>query len=313
MVDEVQLLHAFFEEQMDTMKIKLYLQAAYLQKERIYVDYASITHYVYNNYERVKTDDETEKNTQETSVIWQQNLAIMRTTCKSIIDENEELTDEQSKALSKVPDKMNNHIKLALEQYRAFFSRLEKANTKAEEMEINLKNTEKNLKGAEIKLTKANRNLERIQGEFISILGIFSALIFSLFGGFDAFKSIFTNVTDVRISTLMITGSTLMIGIIILLFLLLQSIGILSSKSYLACGCKNSAECQHSFQNRYPVFSMALVIFSVIFLSGALIHITNMDGSLYRGKRLCYEIGAIGIGVVVLIGKGIYDFLRKSK
>lgn len=147
-------------------------------------------------------------------------------------------------------------------------------------------------------LDKATKKLNNSTATFISILGIYSALIFGVFGGFDAFKSIFDNMKKTPVATILIDGSVLMIGLITLVFILLQSIGILSGKAYLACGHANSRECNCPFYKRYPIFSLTLKIFLGILVFGSVVHIANRAGFLYQTSR---QVFLIVLGIIILL------------
>lgn len=126
-----------------------------------------------------------------------------------------------------------------------------------------------------IKTTKSS-----IYSEFIAILGIFSALVFGVFGGFDAFKEMLSNLKDVSVGKVLMFSSLLMCGLTILVFLLLQAIGIISNKHYLACGCLKTTDCSHNFFDRYPLFMFAISGFSFIFSIGCLIYYVPLNKSI---------------------------------
>ncbi|MCT8388991.1 hypothetical protein D0501_02625 [Leuconostoc holzapfelii] len=158
----------------------------------------------------------------------------------------------------KICRKFLNHIELTLVQREFILG--------------NLKERKKAL--AEIKDQRA-----RIYGDFIAILGIFSALIFGLFGGFDQLSSVVSSSVQNGITKTLIFGSLISFMLIMLIFLLIHSIGMLTGKKLMACGCDNTNECYHSFFKRYPIFSTNILLCSIIFLLGIVSH-------LYVGKNL---------------------------
>lgn len=107
-----------------------------------------------------------------------------------------------------------------------------------------------------------------IYTDFIAILGIFSALIFSLFGGIDELSSIIKSSFENGVSETIIFSSLVGFSLISLLFLLLHCIGMLSNKNMLACGCENTSKCTHSFFKKFPIFSISTLLCGLIFLSG---------------------------------------------
>lgn len=107
-----------------------------------------------------------------------------------------------------------------------------------------------------------------IYTDFIAILGIFSALIFSLFGGIDELSSIIKSSFENGVSETIIFSSLVGFSLISLLFLLLHCIGMLTNKNMLACGCVNTSKCTHSFYQKFPIFSISTLLCGLIFLSG---------------------------------------------
>ncbi|CAM3314043.1 hypothetical protein PEAC54167_09295 [Pediococcus acidilactici] len=325
MVNEEQLLASLFEDEMDPKKMDIYVVTMYLQKKQITVDYPGITHYVYTHYDDVKMDDDDNRNTNEASLFWQANLDQMKKTISGLEDQVDEA--KKYEALKEVPDKIKNHIKLALEQYKTFFDEINKVREEAKDTTAKLEKATLDLSDAQEKLTDANeklvltqrnlkiaeRKLEGTQNQFISILGIFSALIFSLFGGFDAFKEIFTNVKKAPLSSTLIAGSILMMGLLVLIFLLIQSIGVLSGKTYLACGCSNTKECTHAFVDRYPLFITSLDIFGLIFLSGVLVHLSNIHGFWFKNLMFNYVMDIVVLIAIVALIFRIYCIFKPKE
>ena len=84
------------------------------------------------------------------------------------------------------------------------------------------------LKESEKKLNKVKGNLDRIYAEFITLLGIFTAIAFSVFGGIETLSSLFSKLSfkNPRVTT----GFVLIIAAIIagiiygILFILMESI-----------------------------------------------------------------------------------------
>lgn len=92
------------------------------------------------------------------------------------------------------------------------------------------------LKESEKKLNKVKSNLDRIYAEFITLLGIFTAIAFSVFGGIETLSSLFSKLSfkNPRITT----GFVLIIAAIIagviygILFILMESIYKLLHTAY---------------------------------------------------------------------------------
>lgn len=293
------IVKKLFTKHMDEQELYNYFSVMHGMKTDFHIHNNILSEYVYNNYEQVNLTS-----SQSKEVYWQENIDNLGSMLDSLVNEalrldrieNVEKTEtlklyvNNGEAIKELAPKMKEHISLALLQYKTF---IEKINTVEEQAE----KISSKMNDAKNDLDKTSNLLKDSTGNFISILGIYSALIFGVFGGFDAFKSIFSNMKDTPISTVLIESSILMIGLMILTFILLQSIGILSGRTYLACGHKNTKDCNCSFAKRYPIFSLSLNFFGSVLVLGCIIHILNSNGIVYKSywKSLVLIFGGIVI------------------
>lgn len=119
--------------------------------------------------------------------------------------------------------------------------------------------------------------------DFIAILGIFSALLFGLFVGFDVFKEFVVSMaTTAKISRSIIMGSLLLIGLVSLVFLLLEGIAKLTDRNLKSC-CKDSI-CNHNIYQRYPVFFISLLVLTSAILIATIVLMLNIHGILYHSS-----------------------------
>ena len=107
-----------------------------------------------------------------------------------------------------------------------------------------------------------------------------------------------------------------MIGLIILIFLLIQSISILSGKTFLACGCKNTSECSHEFYERYPLFSFSISLFLFILVLGLVYGVVYRAGVKtpynFDLKQVLFYIGVVFLVVVIgFLPFKIYKNIKK--
>lgn len=123
----------------------------------------------------------------------------------------------------------------------------------------------------ELESIKTTKN--SIYTDFIAILGIFSTLIFGLFGGVDQLSSIINSSVKNGISKTLIFGPLISIAVIVLIFLLLHSIGMLTNTKMHACGCTDVSNCAHSYAQRYPVFFLGILGCLGIFIVGLISYI----------------------------------------
>lgn len=257
------LIKSFFTESFDNEKAGMYFDVMHSHINDFRVKHSILTEYVYSHYDDLKSDEY--GNTK--MPYWLDNVEAL----KQYIEKNKSsFKAEDKKEILELPDKIKENIELAIIQYKQFFDQLTEAHNELKKVNKEYKKVSGRLSKASEDYKKASKNLDNSSSNFISMLGIFSALIFAVFGGFDAFKSIFTNINKASISVIIINSSVLMIGLIILIFLLIQSICILSGKTFLACGCNNTSNCSHNFYERYPLFSFSIGFFLLLFLTGLL-------------------------------------------
>ena len=295
------LIKSFFTESFDYQKAEIYFDVMHLQINDFRVKHSILTEYVYSHYDDLKSDQY--GNTK--IPYWLDNVE----TLKQYIEKNKSsFKDEDRKEILELPDKIKENIELAIIQYKQFFYQLTKANDQ-------LKKVNKKYKKESRRLRKASTKLDNSSSSFISMLGIFSALIFAVFGGFDAFKSIFSNINKASVTMVIINSSILMIGLIILIFLLIQSISILSGKTFLACGCKNTSECSHEFYERYPLFSFSISLFLFILVLGLVYGVVYRAGVKtpynFDLKQVLFYIGVVFL--VVVIGFLLFKIYKNIK
>lgn len=295
------LIKSFFTESFNYQKAEIYFDVMHLQINDFRVKHSILTEYVYSHYDDLKSDQY--GNTK--IPYWLDNVE----TLKQYIEKNKSsFKDEDRKEILELPDKIKENIELAIIQYKQFFYQLTKANDQ-------LKKVNKKYKKESRRLRKASTKLDNSSSSFISMLGIFSALIFAVFGGFDAFKSIFSNINKASVTMVIINSSILMIGLIILIFLLIQSISILSGKTFLACGCKNTSECSHEFYERYPLFSFSISLFLFILVLGLVYGVVYRAGVKtpynFDLKQVLFYIGVVFL--VVVIGFLLFKIYKNIK
>ncbi|EKZ0110446.1 hypothetical protein ACS7YY_002439 [Enterococcus faecalis] len=192
---------------------------------------------------------------------------------------------EDCEEIAQFFSKFIKQAELAVTQKRHFENQIKNANEK-------LANIEKTVKSANEEFNNIRKN---VYTDFISILGIFSALLFGLFVGFDAFKSIIEGITsNAKISRVVILGSLMLMGLLALTFVLLNGIAMLTNKTFKNC-CEEK-HCKHNLYQMYPVFTLSLLALIIVMLAASVVMIANYYGLLYEYPMM---IG-VGIGIVII-------------
>lgn len=337
------IISSFFTEEFNNQQAEIYFKIVHLHHKKFRVQHSILTEYVYSNYNNVKVEYNA-----DIEPFWQENVETLREYLSNLVsgidglgidytEEEKKVIKEYKTEILELPDRISESIKLALSQYKAFFDKFSKAtkglsnatvlikdvskiynasskksNETSKKLDVASKKldvAQKKLDVAQKKIDVAQKKLDNSTSEFISMLGIFSALIFGVFGGFEAFKTIFTNIDKASVDMVIIDSSILLLGLIILIFLLIQSISILSGKNFLACGCKNISECNHKFYERYPLFSFSIGLFLFTLLLGLL---CKENIRLPLNLKLETVLSYLGLIILIILSGFIVRIIYKK-
>lgn len=196
----------------------------------------------------------------------------------------------------------------------------EKAEQKIKTLENNIKDAEKKLKVAENQIDKMEKVKGSIYTEFIAILGIFSALIFGLFGGFDGLsKAIVSLSSEWSMGKVLIISSGIMLCLTLLIFGLLQWVARITDRKLTSCDCyKKGEECKHSmFQRHRTLFSLVLS-FIFVFLIGEYIESYESIAGINSFQEvhpqvftfLAWVIPILSVGLIVFV---LYKIFKKPE
>lgn len=201
--------------------------------------------------------------------------------------------------------KFIRHARLAVAQKKYFKEQVEKANNRLEEIN-------KTVSQANVEFNDIRKN---VYTDFISILGIFSALLFGLFVGFDTFKEIIAGITSTaKISRVVIAGSLTLMGLIALVFILLSGISMLTSRQLKTC-CDDKF-CRHNLYQKYPVFTISFVTLNFILIGASVLTFLNHSGLLYEHPFITTTslliISALLFSYVLGLMRFPDEYVRKS-
>ncbi|ANN48678.1 hypothetical protein A6F53_05220 [Levilactobacillus brevis] len=115
-----------------------------------------------------------------------------------------------------------------------------------------------NIKIAGAEAKKIENTKSQIYTDIISVLGIFSALIFALFGGVSTVAQTMSGLASgVRLSRIVLMFSLISMGLVVLIFLLLNGIsGMVGKKMKVCC---DDEKCRHTPFQRYPFFVIGIM------------------------------------------------------
>ncbi|MGP3639167.1 hypothetical protein [Lentilactobacillus hilgardii] len=154
------------------------------------------------------------------------------------------------------------HMKLANKQMDNLYKKQQdKLNQQQEKINV----LEKNISKTKKRYKKLNKMKGSLYGDFIAILGIFAAVIFTLFGGLLTVSRVVAQMANGdRIYRIMISVSLLGIVLIGLLFFLLKAVATMSDKSISINDIKK-------LYDRYPFFMWSLTIMVGVFVLGLIV------------------------------------------
>ncbi|MCI2019668.1 MAG: hypothetical protein LKJ60_08660 [Lentilactobacillus buchneri] len=154
------------------------------------------------------------------------------------------------------------HMKLANKQMDNLYKKQQdKLNQQQEKINV----LEKNISKTKKRYKKLNKMKGSLYGDFIAILGIFAAVIFTLFGGLLTVSRVVAQMANGdRIYRIMISVSPLGIVLIGLLFFLLKAMATMSDKSI-------SINDSKKLYDRYPFFMWGLTIMTGVFVLGLIV------------------------------------------
>ncbi|EAE7768383.1 MULTISPECIES: hypothetical protein [Listeria] len=254
----VQLIASFQIDDENAETIAVFLISKFYEA---HLPYSQISKYVFEHY--FFEDD---------LVLVQENMQTL--TAKMLDIPNCELTDEQ---IQKIAPKIERHFQLAMIQKDFIQSNINSLqwdiSQSKNEISSFTEDTKKTLK--EVSRTKG-----QMYTEFVAILGIFSGLIFALFGGFDTLSNSISTLGEgeVPLTNVLIVTSVLLAGLSLVIFTLMQGISKLTNRSLRSCGCEDKLTCPHSIYQRHPMICWIIGFLMLVFF-GSLI-VANMSQKL---------------------------------
>lgn len=213
-------------------------------------------------------------------------------TFSALKDMYRERAQDNSDFIEVLLDSIERHIRLAIIQQRYIQEQTKKVTELNQSISAELIETKKKMTRLQEEMENVKVDKASVYTDFIAIMGIFSALLFGLFVGFDVFKELVaTMTTTAKLSRSIIMGSLLLIGLVSLIFLLFEGIARLTDRNMKSC-C-NELVCQHNIYQRYPVFFCSMLVLVSIVLLSTIILLLNMHGYLYHS--------IIFLGVIILL------------
>ncbi|HEC2181960.1 TPA: hypothetical protein R1940_000510 [Staphylococcus delphini] len=168
----------------------------------------------------------------------------------------EKITEEDKSSII-VIHKLIEHINLAISQKRGLY---EKQKKEIDSLSLQLNTIKIKAEESLSRYNEINQKQNEIVSQYISILGIFAAILMTTFGGIQAFTSIYKDNSFNLVDSLLIACIGFL-GILLMLFLLLNSIAKLSGKNIY------SNQAGSKWYYRHPMFINSFIILTTLIIT----------------------------------------------
>lgn len=221
---------------------------------------------------------------------------IFSSSSKIKISENNNIDEEYFK---KIVLKIWDHVHLADQQYNTLTQDDDEFKRKVTEHMFPIKNDVEN------ELNAFTRNMT---SQLISLVGIFTAMSFLVFGGINSLDNIFSGAKDIPILKLSIIGSIWSLCITNLIFVFMFFISKMSDM-------KISVSDNGNMIKKYPLVFWANLVSSTILILSVWIHILdkyNRGISVLNIFKWRYTSIALLIAIIVMFFIGAYTICKLS-
>lgn len=130
---------------------------------------------------------------------------------------------------------------------------------------------------------KQAKEIDNINGNLISVLGIFGAIIVAFFGGLNLLGSVLSNIDSVSIYRLSFMAVIVITGLFNIIFLLLHSVGKLTGKKIWST-CKENIACKNGNTNSNCIYMDNKI--ECLYMKYPLLIIFNL-ASIYTILTIC--------------------------
>ncbi|QIM47124.1 hypothetical protein GPZ88_08805 [Streptococcus ruminicola] len=135
------------------------------------------------------------------------------------------------------------------------------------------KDFETKSKDFETKSKDFEEKFKSLNVEIISVLGIFASIIFAVFGGVSQLGALGGKLTTTSVSKIFIFVGASSFVLFSVVFMAFAATARLTGRELRSCGCleKNNGEkCQHKIYERYPIYTISVIISLIILILGVL-------------------------------------------
>ena len=215
---------------------------------------------------------------------------------------DEVIIDFYSNKIRKAVMKLMDHINLATYQYVKLNHDDEYFENKIGQYAVKLNS------GIEEKL---NESSKENMNQLLSLIGIFTALSFMVFGGMTSLDSLFSQIKEVHTLKLVLVGSLWGLVLFDLLAVFEYFVSRVSGKTFKYTNKPNA-----SFYQKYPLVIIGNIVLGTIFLISSWLYfiaLEDMGGCYINWVRSCMPILGIGVVVLIIVFMGVIVYILNRK
>lgn len=128
-----------------------------------------------------------------------------------------------------------------------------------------IKQLDTKLDEAQTKAEENENKYNKMTMDFLSMMGIFSTIIFAVFGGLSQIGAIGDNLAETPISKILMYISLSAITLILIVFISFNAISKLTGLKLRSCKCKDEDNCTCNVLKLHPTLSFSLFLFVDLF------------------------------------------------
>jgi len=248
-----------------------------------FLPYAAITEVVYRQHiQNMKSkDDMAQERLDIFLTYYSRNLKKFKNEkdCQKCIETPQKECDECVRAY-KVALKIYEHLELAQQQLDSLFSTHEQKISEIEDAISEVKNLQQQNQALASRLENLESDMKASTSSYISILGIFAAILLGAFGAMQGFTSLFNNIHKTTIGNLVIISGLSGLVVVSILYILIFSLAKLTGRNLKS----DNGATRMVFQ--YPLISITFLTLLIILTSGMAIELSsnrpvNEDSSVF--------------------------------
>lgn len=110
------------------------------------------------------------------------------------------------------------------------------------------------------------KKYDKMTIDFLSMMGVFSTIIFAVFGGLSQIGAIGENLASTPITKILMYISLSSITLISIVFISFNAISKLTGMNLRSCSCSIEDKCEHKIYTKHPTLSFSLFFFIDLFI-----------------------------------------------